>query len=172
MNSQVPEAEIDRGKQMESSVWGFDPVTEFDSGNPSEQMEANSLKKQRSALASSEYPAKSFQSSELPLQDVSSAIHSQESETWATRSTDRLATKSEQKEDDPVLRSATNLSMKSAAVEGSICRALLPVCVCEWQKDPVGKRRLFRRDRSERLGRFFTSRKESHPDRSHVGSVL
>ncbi|CEL11880.1 hypothetical protein ASPCAL14975 [Aspergillus calidoustus] len=124
MNSQVPEAEIDRGKQMESSFWGFDPVTEFDSGNPSEQMEANSLKKQRSALASSKYPAKSSQSPQLPVQDVSSAIHSQEPKTWATRSTDRLATKSEQKEDeywgfDPVLRSATNLSMKSAAVEGS-----------------------------------------------------
>jgi hypothetical protein len=109
---------------MESSFWGFDPVTEFDSGNPSEQIEANSLKKRRSALASSGYPAKSSQSPPLPVQAVSCAIHSQEPKTWATRGTDRLDTKNSQKEDeywgfDPVLRSATNRSMKSAAVEGS-----------------------------------------------------
>jgi hypothetical protein len=121
MTSQVPKTEIDRGRQMENSFWGFDPVTEFDSSNPSEHMEANSLKQQRSALAPAGYPANSSQSPPLPVQDVSSAIHSQEPKI---RTTNRLDTKNGQREDeywgfDPVLRSTTSISMKSAPVEGS-----------------------------------------------------
>jgi hypothetical protein len=63
----LPKAEVDEVKQMENLVRGFDPVTEFDSGKPNEQMEANGSKKQRSALASSEYSAKSSQSQPLHI---------------------------------------------------------------------------------------------------------
>ncbi|KAL2782571.1 hypothetical protein BJX66DRAFT_176808 [Aspergillus keveii] len=117
MTSRFPKAETDVDKQMEGSVWGFDPVTEFDSGNPNEQVEANSSIKRQSALASSEYAAKSSQSSLLPVLDVPSATYQHEPKTWATRKTDRLDTKNGRKEDDfwefdPVLRSSANLSMK------------------------------------------------------------
>jgi hypothetical protein len=109
---------------MEESVWGFDPVIEFDSGNLIDQMEANSSKKRQSALASPKYPAKSSQSPPLPVRCGSSAIHSQEPKTWATRSTDHINTENDQKENeywgfDPVLRSSTNLNTKSVAMEVS-----------------------------------------------------
>ncbi|KAJ0415010.1 hypothetical protein BJY00DRAFT_294045 [Aspergillus carlsbadensis] len=118
------ETEIDENKQMEDSVWGFDPVIEFDSGNLNDQMEANSSKKRRSALASSKYPAKSAQSPRLPVRCVSSANHSQEPKTSVMRSTDHSNTENNQKEDeywgfDPMLRSSTNLNTKSVAMEGS-----------------------------------------------------
>jgi hypothetical protein len=124
MPSQLREPKIDKDKRKEDSFWGFDPVSEIDSGNSNEEMEADGSKKQRSALASSEYPAKLFHSPQLPILEVSSAIHSQEPKTWATRSTDALDTENAQKEDeywgfDPVLRSSTNLSMKNDAMEGS-----------------------------------------------------
>jgi hypothetical protein len=88
-----PKAKIHEDKQMEGSAWGFDPVTEFDSDNPNKQMEANSSIKRQSVLASSKYPANSSQSPPLPGLDVYSAANSQETKTWATRSTDRLLLK-------------------------------------------------------------------------------
>ena len=126
MASWLSEAETDEDKQKQSLFWGFDPITEFDSGNPNEQMGANSSKpekKQRSALESSKHPAKSSQSSPLPALDVPSAIYPQEPMTWATRSTDRLGTENGIKEGkfwgfDPVSRSSTNPSMKERCCEG------------------------------------------------------
>ncbi|KAL2783685.1 hypothetical protein BJX66DRAFT_116681 [Aspergillus keveii] len=85
---------------MEDSVWGFGPAIEFDSGNLNDQMEANSLKKRQSALASSKYPAKSAQSPPLPVRCVSPANHPQEPKTWATRSTDHSGTANGLKEDE------------------------------------------------------------------------